>query len=186
MKTSALAAAVSQEQEGRTNEATGEVDPPEGEDEPTGEGDDDETADEGADDTGTVEKVTPAGVKQLWGASDGKTFEKKADCVAHEEDLQKGCCPKTEAEQLRERLAKALKPDEPVETDAPVLEDIDRLSKVVAALPRRSREVSRSSRRGCIPSTASRTVSRTWRHCPVRSSPKDRGRWRRRRRICGS
>jgi hypothetical protein len=102
--------------------------------EPTGEGDDDETADEGADGTGTVEKVTPAGVKQLWGASDGKTFEKKADCVAHQEELDKAASPKTEAELLRERLAKATNPDAEPKRMQPVLEDLDRLSKVVSAL----------------------------------------------------
>lgn len=136
-ETSALNAVVGQQQEARTDDATGEVDPPAGEGEPTGEGDDDATTDEdaeGADDAGAVSKVTPAGVKQLWGASDGKTFEKKADCVAYEAELQKAAAPKTEAELLRERLAKATNPEEPVETDASVMEDFDRLSKVVAAL----------------------------------------------------
>jgi hypothetical protein len=134
MKSSALSVAAAQEQEARTNDATGEVDPPKKE-EPTGEADDDAAADEDADGTGTVEKVTPAGVKQLWGASDRQTFEKKADCVAHQEKLDKAASPKTEAELLRERLTKATNPDaEPTEGAELVMEDLARLSKVVSAL----------------------------------------------------
>jgi hypothetical protein len=130
-ETSALNAIVDQERESRTNDSTGEVDPPAAE---AGEASaDDAAADEGAE-GGAVEKVTPAGVKQAWTTSDGKSFEKKADAVAHEEDLEKAAAPKTEAELLRERLNKATNPDEPVEDEAPVMEDLDRLSKVVAAL----------------------------------------------------
>lgn len=101
------------------------------------------SADEGAEDSasadeaagGTVEKTTPPGVKQVWTASDGKTFDKKADAEAHEETLQKAAEPKTDAEQLRDRLNKALTPDadQPVET-AGLFEDFDRLSKAVAAI----------------------------------------------------
>jgi len=49
----------------------------------TGEGDDKD------DDDKSVAKSTPAGVKQVWTASDGATFEKKSDAVAHEEELAK-------------------------------------------------------------------------------------------------
>jgi hypothetical protein len=130
----ALGVAVSAEQEGRTNDATGEVDPPEEDATVEGKTDDDATTDDDAEGD-PVEKVTPAGVKQLWGASDGKTFEKKADCVAYEEELQKAATPKTEAEQLRERLAKATNPDETVEeVVVPVTEDFNRLAKVFDAL----------------------------------------------------
>lgn len=66
----------------------------------------------------TVEKVTPPGVRQMWTASDGKTFEKKADALAHEETLSKAEEPElTVAEQLAARLAKAEAP-EPVEEPA--------------------------------------------------------------------
>jgi hypothetical protein len=68
-----------QEQEARTNDATGEVDPPKKE-KPAGEADDDAAADEDAE-PGSVEKVTPAGVKQAWTTSDGQSFEKKADAL---------------------------------------------------------------------------------------------------------
>jgi hypothetical protein len=131
MKTSALNAAVGQQQEARTNDATGEVDPP-AQEGASSEGDDDSSTDENA--TGdNVEKVTPAGVKQVWTASDGQTFEKKDEAVAHEEELQKAAAPKTEAEQLRERLAKATNPEEAEEV-IPVTEDFERLSKVFNAL----------------------------------------------------
>ncbi len=98
-----------------------------------------ESADEGADDAeagdddATSEKVTPAGVCQKWSASDGKTFDKKADAVAHEESLIKAAEPQTEAQKLAARLAKATSEEEP-EPAAPVIEDFDRLSKAVQAL----------------------------------------------------
>jgi hypothetical protein len=131
--TSALNVAVGQEQEGRTNEATGEVDPPK-EEKPAGEDDDDAPADPDAE-PGSVEKVTPAGVKQAWTTSDGQSFEKKADAVAHQEELTKAATPKTEAELLRERLNKATNPEaEPVEPETGLMEDFDRMSKVVSAL----------------------------------------------------
>lgn len=132
-ETSALGAAVGQQQEGRTNDATGEVDPPK--EEPSDEADVDETADDDAAEGDPVEKVTPAGVKQAWTTSDGQSFEKKADAVAHQEELEKAAAPKTEAELLRERLAKATNPDETVEEAiVPVTEDFERLSKVFNAL----------------------------------------------------
>jgi hypothetical protein len=46
------------------------------------------TADE-ATSSETVEKVTAPGIKQVWQASDGTSFEKKADCEAHEATLEK-------------------------------------------------------------------------------------------------
>ena len=54
--------------------------------------DDDAKAGEGDDkddDDKSVAKSTPVGVKQQWTTSDGKAFEKKADAVAHEEELAK-------------------------------------------------------------------------------------------------
>lgn len=37
----------------------------------------------------SIAKSTPAGVKQVWTTTDGQTFEKKAEAVAHEEELAK-------------------------------------------------------------------------------------------------
>lgn len=98
-------------------------------------------ADEGAEDAeaaddaagGAVEKTTPPGVKQVWTASDGKTFEKKAEAEAHEVTLQKAAEPKTDAEKLAARLSKATETPEPVE-DTGLMEDFDRLGKVFDAL----------------------------------------------------
>lgn len=135
----ALSLAAQAEAEGRTNDATGEVDPPAATGEPADEGDDgsattDPEAGVSAEGT-TVEKVTPPGIKQVWTASDGKTFEKKADAEAHEETLHKTAAPKTAAEELRERLAKASNPaDEPVDGEPALIEDFDRLAKAVNAL----------------------------------------------------
>lgn len=84
-------------------------------------------------DTAKAEKVTPPGVKQVWTASDGKTFEKKADAEAHEATLVKTEEPKTEADELRDRLNKALTEEPPVE-ETPLIEDFDRLSKAINAL----------------------------------------------------
>lgn len=86
----------------------------------------------------TANKVTPPGVKQVWTASDGKTFEKKADAEAHEATLVKAAEPKeeTEADKLAARLEKALTP-EPTPAPAPEVglwEDLSRLSKVVSAI----------------------------------------------------
>lgn len=89
---------------------------------------------------GTVEKTTPPGVKQKWETSDGQTFVKKADAEAHEAELAKAAeaSKKTEAELLAERLAKALDPDQPVETqeEEPVIDVdyFDRMAKVFNAL----------------------------------------------------
>jgi hypothetical protein len=130
-ETSALNAAVGQQQEAAADAGTGEAKTTE--EGASGEGDDDSTADDDATGGDQVEKVTPSGVKQVWTASDGKTFEKKDEAVAHEEQLQKAAAPKTEAEQLRERLAKATNPEEAEEV-VPVTEDFERLSKVFNAL----------------------------------------------------
>lgn len=88
------------------------------------------------DDDDSVSKVTPAGVKQKWETSDGQTFEKKADAVAHEEGLSKAAVEPTEADKLRARLEKAVKGPEDDEEDPelPLIEDFDRLSKAVAAI----------------------------------------------------
>lgn len=93
----------------------------------------DSTAGTSTETTGPVEKTTPPGVKQVWTASDGSTFDKKADAEAHEAKLQKDATPKSEAELLRERLSKAIKPADPVET-ASLFEDFDRLGKAVSAI----------------------------------------------------
>lgn len=79
----------------------------------------------------TAEKVTPPGVRQKWTTSDGQAFEKKADAIAHESQLQ--APPKTEAELLAERLNKAMDPDAEVE-QLPLEEDFERLGKVFDAL----------------------------------------------------
>lgn len=83
-----------------------------------------------------VNKATPPGVKQKWEASDGKTFEKKADCIAHEESLAKAAVEPTEADKLRARLEKATAGpvDDDAEPELPLIEDFDRLSKAVAAI----------------------------------------------------
>lgn len=136
MKTTALQLAAEQAREAGENAGTGEA-KEETEEAESERGSGDTSANEGTDDTGTgeaSEKVTPPGLMQKWECSDGKTFEKKADAVAHEEELQKVASPKTEAEKLRERLAKATTAPESVEAEPGVMEDFDRLSKVVAAL----------------------------------------------------
>lgn len=79
-----------------------------------------------------VSKVTPAGVKQVWTASDGTHFDKKADAEAHELTLVKAAEP-TEAEKLKARLEKALNPPTREER-AELMEDFDRLGKAINAL----------------------------------------------------
>lgn len=64
-------------------------------------------ADDKADDD-DVSKVTPAGVKQVWTASDGKTFEKKADAEAHEATLSKAEeAPKSDADKAIDAMTAA-------------------------------------------------------------------------------
>lgn len=126
-----------QRQEGSNGEeGTEETEAEEGEADEGAEGEADEGAEEEAasdDSAGAVKKTTPPGVKQVWTASDGKTFEKKAEAEAHEVALQKAAEPKSDAEKLRDRLSKATTPADPVE-DSSLLEDFDRLSKVFDAL----------------------------------------------------
>lgn len=93
-------------------------------------GDDDETTDDNA---STVEKTTPPGVKQVWTASDGQVFDKKADAEEHEATLAKNAQPETEADKLRKRLEAATTPAEPVVVIG-LFEDYDRLGKVFNAL----------------------------------------------------
>jgi hypothetical protein len=104
------------------------------EDESSAEGADEaETSDDagkGGTEDETVEKVTPPGVKQKWEASDGTTFEKKADAEAHEAKLTE---EPTEAQKLAARLEKASNPDDPVETPE-LMSDFGRLAKVFDAL----------------------------------------------------
>lgn len=81
-----------------------------------------------------VAKTTPAGVKQVWTASDGTTFEKKADAETHEATLTKAApIEQTEAQKLADRLAKALNPPTP-EEKTELMEDFDRLGKAISAL----------------------------------------------------
>lgn len=96
-------------------------------------------ADEGAQEEKTndapapAQKVTPAGVKQVWTASDGSAFEKKSDAEKHEAALAKAKVEPTEAEKLMARLSKASEtPTE--EQEAVLLEDFERLGKVFDAL----------------------------------------------------
>ena len=91
----------------------------------------DEDQSEAGDCDGPANKVTPAGVKQVWSASDGTTFGKKEEAVAHEKTLQKA--EMTEAEKLKARLNKALAPEEPT-VEVPLMDDFDRLGKVIQAL----------------------------------------------------
>jgi hypothetical protein len=124
------AALEQQRQEGKAGEGAAEEETEEGK------------ADEGAEDSasgdeasGAVEKTTPPGVKQMWTASDGKTFEKKADAMAHEEAFQKAPEPKTDADKLRERLSKALQPEDEAEVVSILsLDRVDDLHKAVLEL----------------------------------------------------
>jgi hypothetical protein len=88
------------------------------------------TSDEDGDED-KCSKVTPPGVRQVWTASDGKTFEKKADAETHESTLGKAA--PSEAEQLAARLAKATNPTPPT-IDTPLLEDPRRMADVIAAI----------------------------------------------------
>lgn len=128
---SALSLAAEQEREKKEN---GEQ-APEGEtaseaSESTDEGVEDKEA---GDDDAVSEKVTPPGVKQGWLTSDGQSFDKKADAVAHEEALLKAGEPQTEAQKLAARLAKATSEEEPA-AEVSVLDDYDRLGKALDAI----------------------------------------------------
>lgn len=102
------------------------------EDEEAAEGDSDDDEEEASEKT---VKVTPAGVKQVWTASDGSTFEKKSDAEAHEATLMKAAVEPTEAELLRQRLAKATEPKaETVEASIFSVDRLDDLHKAVLEL----------------------------------------------------
>lgn len=85
-----------------------------------------------AGDAPKAEKVTPPGVKQVWTASDGETFEKKDDALAHEATLAKAAQPKTEADKLQERLNKATEPT--TETETPSIFSFDRVEELHKAV----------------------------------------------------
>lgn len=131
MKMSALQLAAEQEREAKKDEGGDKASETQ-ETDAAAEGSGDKEADDDAE-GGPAEKVTPAGVKQLWSASDGKTFEKKADCVAYEEELEKAAEPKTDADKLRERLNKAINPEE-VQASEDLIDDPERMSKVFNVL----------------------------------------------------
>lgn len=107
-----------------------------------GEEDDDDADDEkktGEDDSDDksekTEKTTPAGVKQVWTASDGQTFEKKAEAEAHEATLTP--TEETEADKLRKaltRAAEAIDEAEQAGGEESVFDDFDRLEKAFLEL----------------------------------------------------
>jgi len=103
------------------------------EEEEAAEGDSDNAEEEAAEKT---VKVTPPGIRQVWTASDGSTFEKKSDAEAHEVDLAKAAAVEpSEADKLRERLAKATEPKEEAEPASIFsVERLDDLHKAVAEL----------------------------------------------------
>lgn len=72
-------------------------------------------------------------LSQKWVTSDGQSFDKKADAESHEAELAKAAEPQTEADKLRARLDKAIKPAEP-EATVELMEDFDRLGKAINAL----------------------------------------------------
>lgn len=84
----------------------------------------------------SVEKVTPAGVRQAWLASDGTAFEKKADAEAHDA----GQVPPNLAQQLTAALAKVAEGVDAAEqireenAELTVLQDFSRLEKAVRVL----------------------------------------------------
>jgi hypothetical protein len=93
----------------------------------------DEDADKAASET--AEKVTPQGVLQKWCTSDGQSFLKKASADKHQEKLNKAAAevePKTDAEKLAARLAKAI--DGGAEDLPDIMDDLPRLAKAVEAI----------------------------------------------------
>lgn len=103
-----------------------------------GSDDEDEEAEEGDADNAEEEaaekavKVTPPGIRQVWTASDGSTFEKKSDAESHEATLSKAAVEPTEADLLRERLAKATEPKP--ETGEASIFSVDRLDDLHKAV----------------------------------------------------
>jgi hypothetical protein len=77
-----------------------------------------------------LDKVTPPGIRQVWTASDGKTFEKKAEAASYEATLVKK--ELTETEKLAERLKKAVTP--PVKTEGALILSIDRIDDLHKAV----------------------------------------------------
>lgn len=102
------------------------------EDEEAAEGDTDNAEEEAAE---KAVKVTPPGIRQVWTASDGSTFEKKSDAESHEATLTKAAVEPTEADLLRQRLAKATEPKaETVEASIFSVDRLDDLHKAVLEL----------------------------------------------------
>ncbi len=130
VKASPTSLALEQSREGKKGEGEGTEE--EAEEGAANAGAEDEaTGDEAAESDDSVEKVTPPGVKQVWTASDGKTFEKKADAETHEASLVK--TEPTAAEKLKARMEKALSTEPPIE-ETGLMDDFDRLAKAVAAI----------------------------------------------------
>lgn len=104
-----------------------------------------ETADKGTEKDSTkadAPKVTPPGVRQVWTASDGETFEKKAEAEAHEALIAKGVIvvggdEESAADKLRKALKKATDGIEEAETQErvpTVFDDLDRFEKAFCEL----------------------------------------------------
>jgi hypothetical protein len=114
----------------------------------------------------TAEKVTPAGVKQVWQASDGETFGKKEECVAHEETLNPTVDPNEDpaasalraafskvtaavegAEEGRTEAVEAGPTDVEGETEDPEfsLSQFERVAKAVAHIEQESSDVLQKS-----------------------------------------
>lgn len=87
-----------------------------------------------------TEKVTPAGVKQVWTASDGTAFEKKADAEAHEDTIERAYEEEDEndpAVKLRKALARvsdAVNSAENGDEEETLFTDFDRLEKAFLEL----------------------------------------------------
>lgn len=74
-------------------------------------------------------------LSQKWVTTDGQSFDKKADAEAHEATLAKAAVEPSEADKLRERLAKATTPKEEVEPASIFsVERLDDLHKAVLEL----------------------------------------------------
>lgn len=99
-------------------------------------GAEDSEADDDADDAQKADHSIANRLSQKWTCTDGTAFDKKADAEAHEATLLKTEVEPTEAEKLRQRLEKAVSDgdDEEKREELPLMEDFDRLSKVVSAL----------------------------------------------------
>lgn len=82
-----------------------------------------------------IGKTTPAGVRQVWTASDGNTFDKKADAEAHEASLITD--PEDPATKLAKALAEAVGATTAAEAERAeptVFTDLERLHKAVLEL----------------------------------------------------